>query len=214
MFFVGGVGCSILRSVARQAVVHRASCADTDNRTEVTMAADPETTLTDGVVTLRRWRPADAASVYAACQDPLIARFVPIPQPYELRDAQVFVERRPADLFDSDETGFAVIDTATDELLGAIARHGPYGHRAAFGYWLTPAARGRGVATRALRLIVDWTLETTDVIRLELYTDVANDASGRVAERAGFEREGIRRAWDLDREGRPLDAMFYVRLAT
>jgi RimJ/RimL family protein N-acetyltransferase len=43
-----------------------------------------------------------------------------------------------------------------------------------------------------------------------LYTDLENDASGRVAERAGFEREGIRRAWDLDREGRPIDAIFYV----
>lgn len=134
------------------------------------------------------------------------------PQPCELRDAQAFVERRPADLLDGDETGFAVADAETDELLGAIARHGPFGHRAAFGYWLTPAARGRGVATRALRLIVDWTLATTEVIRLELYTDVANDASGRVAERAGFEPEGIRRAWDLDREGRPMDATFYVRL--
>ena len=40
-----------------------------------------------------------------------------------------------------------------------------------------------------------------------------NDASGRVAERSGFVREGIRRAWDLDRNGEPLDAIFYVRIA-
>ncbi len=37
-----------------------------------------------------------------------------------------------------------------------------------------------------------------------------NEASGRVAVRAGFEREGIRRAWDLDRDGRPIDVIFYV----
>ena len=59
-------------------------------------------------------------------------------------------------------------------------------------------------------LITDWTIQTTDVIRLDLYTDIENDSSGRVAERVGFEREGIRRAWDLDREGRPLDVIFYV----
>lgn len=176
------------------------------------MTAEPETSLSDGVVTLRPWRPADAPAVFDACQDPLIARFVPIPQPYELSNAVAFVERHGEALFDAEEVGFAIVDPATGKLLGAIARHGPFGHRAQFGYWLAPSARGRGVATRALRLIVDWTIATTELIRLELYTDVANDASGRVAERAGFEREGVRRAWYLDREGRPLDAMFYVRL--
>jgi RimJ/RimL family protein N-acetyltransferase len=81
-----------------------------------------------------------------------------------------------------------------------------------FGYWLARQARGRGVATRALRLIVDWTLATTSIIRCELYTDVDNERSGRVALRAGFEVEGIRRAWSLDRDGRPIDAAFYIRI--
>jgi len=35
-------------------------------------------------------------------------------------------------------------------------------------------------------------------------------ASGRVAERAGFAREGTRRAWDLGRDGIPEDVVFYV----
>jgi ribosomal-protein-alanine N-acetyltransferase len=167
-------------------------------------------TLTDGVVTLRAWRDDDAPAVFTACQDPLIARFIPIPQPYSEDDGRAFVELRRRDREGGDEQGFAIVDPSSDELLGAISRHGPFGHRAMFGYWLAPHARGRGVATRALRLITDWTLATTDVIRLDLYTDVENDASGRVALRAGFAREGIRRAWDFDRQGRPIDAMFYV----
>jgi len=167
-------------------------------------------TLTDSVVTLRPWRSDDAPAVFLACQDPLIARFIPIPQPYTEDDARTFVEVRRQDWATKDERSFAIVDAATDELLGSIARHGPFGHRATFGYWLVPQARGRGVATRALRLITDWTIQATDVIRLDLYTDIENDASGRVAERVGFEREGIRRAWDLDREGRPLDVIFYV----
>ena len=167
-------------------------------------------TLTDRVVTLRQWRADDAPAVAAACQDPLIARFIPIPQPYGEDDARAFIELRRRDWDGGDEQGFAIVDPSTDELLGAISRHGPFGHRAMFGYWLAPHARGRGVATRALRLITDWTLATTGVVRLDLYTDVENDASGRVATRAGFAREGIRRAWDLDRQGRPTDAMFYV----
>ncbi|HEY8198814.1 MAG TPA: GNAT family N-acetyltransferase [Candidatus Limnocylindrales bacterium] len=170
--------------------------------------------LADGVVLLRAWRTDDAPWVFAACQDPLVVRFMPIPQPYTLADAVWFVERRALDWQSDDERerSFAIVDAETGTGLGAIARHGPFGHRFAFGYWLAPEARGRGVATRALRLIVDWTLSTTDAIRLELFTDVSNDASGRVAIRAGFEREGIRRAWVVDRDGRPVDSVFYVHI--
>lgn len=171
---------------------------------------DGEITLTDSEVTLRPWRPNDAAAVFSACQDPLIARFIPIPQPYTEEDAQTFVEIRRRDWETQDERSFAIVDAATGELLGSIARHGPFGHRATYGYWLVPEARSRGIATRALRLITDWTIATTSVIRLDLYTDLENDASGRVAQRVGFEREGIRRAWELDREGRPIDVVFYV----
>jgi RimJ/RimL family protein N-acetyltransferase len=166
--------------------------------------------LTDGVVTLRAWEPDDAPAVFAACQDPLISRFIPVPLPYTQEVARQFVVRRRADWDGEGERSFVITGAATGEVLGSIARHGPWGHRAQFGYWLAPPARGRGVATRALRLITDWTLETTDVIRLDLYTHPDNDASGRVAERAGYVREGVRRAWDLDREGNPEDAVFYV----
>ena len=173
------------------------------------MGPGNEVTLSDGVVTLRAWRTADAPAVFAACQDPLIARFVPIPQPYTDADALSFVSFH-ADGRAEHERAFAIVDAATGDLLGSISRHGPFGHRATFGYWLTPNARGRGIATRALRLITAWTIETTDLIRLDLYTDLENDRSGAVAQRAGFAREGIRKAWDLDRDGRPLDVMAYV----
>lgn len=179
--------------------------------TEDAPLRDP-TLLTDGVVTLRNWRATDAEPVFAACQDPLIARFVPIPQPYLLESAFGFIANANAGTIEGPSAHLAIVDAVTGALIGSISRHGPAGHRAMFGYWLAPGARGRGYATRALRLIVAWTLATTDTIRLELYTDLANDASGRVALRAGFEREGVRRAWDLDRAGGPIDAIFYVQV--
>jgi RimJ/RimL family protein N-acetyltransferase len=172
----------------------------------------PQPTLTDGVVTLRPFRPDDAQAVVEACQDRDIARFIPIPQPYTLEDGAWYVTHAAEESAAGPSAHFAIVDAATDRLLGSISRHGPTGHRASVGYWLAPGARGRGVATRAVRLLVDWTLATTDVIRLEPHTDVDNERSGRVALRAGFEREGIRRAWSLDRVGRPIDAAFYVRI--
>ena len=168
--------------------------------------------LTDGVVTLRRWRGTDALAVCEACQDPLIARFVPIPQPYTMAVATDFVARRDAETTAGPSAHLAIADSETDRAIGSISRHGPDGHRAMFGYWLAPESRGQGRMTRALARMVDWTLTTTDAVRLELYTDVENDASGAVATRAGFELEGVRRAWDLDRDGRPFDCRFYVRI--
>ncbi len=168
--------------------------------------------LTDGVVTLRAFEPGDAPAAFAACQDPLIARFLPIPQPYTEAVAQRFVANRRADWDGDSERSFAITDAATGEVLGAIARHLRAAHRAELGYWLAPGARGRGVATRALRLVRDWSFEVTGLVRLELFTHRENEASGRVAERAGFVLEGVRRGWDLDRDGTPEDDVFYALL--
>ena len=167
-------------------------------------------TLTDGVITLRPWRSDDAAAVFDACQDPLVARFTRVPHPYAVADAEAFVQDRRHDWLSGEQRSFAVVDAVSGALLGAMTRFAPNGHRVEFGYWVAPEARGRKVATRALRTIVEWTLETTDLVRLEVQTLVANLASARVAEGAGFERESIRRAWVLDADGRPLDMVFYV----
>ncbi|HEX4898383.1 MAG TPA: GNAT family N-acetyltransferase [Candidatus Limnocylindrales bacterium] len=178
-------------------------------------ATPAQPTLTDGAVTLRPWRPTDAQAVYEACQDPEIPRFVPIPQPYSLDDGRWFVTHAAEESATGPSAHFAIVDPVSDHLLGAISRHGPSEpktHRAMVGYWLSREARGRGVATCAVRLLTDWTFASSGVIRLELYTDVANEPSRRVALRAGFEFEGIRRAWDLGRDGQPVDAAFYVRI--
>lgn len=166
--------------------------------------------LTDGTITLRPWRPDDWRAVFDACQDEQIARFVPIPLPYTEDAARDFISRCEDEWATGHARPFAIADATTGEVVGAISRHAPVGHRAEFGYWVARGARGRGVATRALRLIVDWTLATTDLVRLDLHTLPENHASGRVALGAGFAREGVRRAWHLDRDGRPQDAVFYV----
>ncbi len=168
--------------------------------------------LGDGVILLRRWELDDADSVLAACQDPEIARFLPIPQPYTEEVAREFVAVRRADWDTDDERSFAITDAATGEVLGSIARHLRAAHRAEVGYWLAPWARRRGLATRALRLLADWSFDA-GLLRLELFTHPDNAASGAVARRAGFDFEGVRRAWDTDREGNPEDGHFYVRLA-
>jgi RimJ/RimL family protein N-acetyltransferase len=62
------------------------------------------------------------------------------------------------------------------------------------GYAIVSEARGRGVAGRALRLVTDWALDGLGLERVELRIDVANEPSIRVAERAGYRRDGVLRS--------------------
>ncbi len=170
------------------------------------------TTLTIDDLVLRPWRPADAPEVFAVCQDPEIARWVTIPQPFGPADAEAFIETARAMWRDGTGAAFAIVDAATDRLLGAVTRFGPDGHQATFGLWLAPEARGRGVGARSLRLVADWTFDTTAAIRLDAFIMVGNEASNRMVERAGFRREGVARAWDLHHDGVPVDCTVFSRI--
>jgi RimJ/RimL family protein N-acetyltransferase len=62
------------------------------------------------------------------------------------------------------------------------------------GYWIAPAAWGKGLATEALVGFCRWTFETfADVLRLEGEVFATNEASARVLTKAGFVHEGTRR---------------------
>jgi ribosomal-protein-serine acetyltransferase len=65
--------------------------------------------------------------------------------------------------------------------------------RANLGYWVRSSARGRGVATAAVRQLVRWGFENTDLVRLEVLVSIQNKRSLRVAEKSGAWREGILR---------------------
>ncbi|ROR90193.1 GNAT family N-acetyltransferase [Nocardioides aurantiacus] len=90
------------------------------------------------------------------------------------------------------------------------------------GYAVHPDARGRGVGTRALRLLTRWLLVDEGgphQVRAQLDHSVENGASCRVATGAGYEREGVRRAFlplrDPDAPGgeRRHDVCLHGRLA-
>jgi ribosomal-protein-serine acetyltransferase len=63
--------------------------------------------------------------------------------------------------------------------------------RANLGYWVRTSATRAGIATAAVEALRDWAFQNTDLIRLEIVVAVGNEASHRVAEKAGAIREGI-----------------------
>ncbi len=77
------------------------------------------------------------------------------------------------------------------------------------GYWLLAAARGRGIARRALRLLCTWSFEVCRLERLQLTTLPGNVASERVAQACGFHREGT---LSRDVKGTSSTLQLWVRL--
>jgi RimJ/RimL family protein N-acetyltransferase len=150
--------------------------------------------VSDGVVSLRRWRESDAAEVARACADAETARWLPVPVPYREVDGLAYVGGVvPTEWFAGTVANVAVVDAADGALLGAagLTRRSGIGE---VGYWTAPWARGRGVATRAALLHARWGMQELGLPRVELLADVDNAASQRVAEKAGFVREGVLRS--------------------
>ena len=109
--------------------------------------------------------------------------------------------------------GFVVRAAEGDEFLGFASMFGldlPTGE-AEIGYAVAPAARGRGVAGRALALLTGWGLGELGLERIELRIAVTNPASERVAARGGYTKEGVLRHVHF-KEGRRVDLGVWSRL--
>ena len=158
-------------------------------------------TLEDDVVRLRPFEEGDVPAIAAACQDPEIPRWTAVPSPYTEADARAWLES-------DEEESFAVVDRASGELLGSIGVRYLDGGIGEVGYWVKQEARGRGVATRALGLVARWALVDKGLGRFQLRADVGNEASQRVAEKAGFVREGVLRS-SLVHKGERRDVIMY-----
>jgi RimJ/RimL family protein N-acetyltransferase len=163
--------------------------------------------LTADELLLRPFRPADADAVFDACQDPETQRWTTVPVPYTRADAEEFVGAC-AERWASGNPTFACVDAASDRLLGALdlqsidAEEGPM-----VGFWVSPEARGQGVAVRAVRRVALWAFDDLGLPRIRWAAYVGNVASRRVADRAGFVMEGTcRRA--LEQRGQRHDGWF------
>ncbi|MGH3660519.1 MAG: GNAT family N-acetyltransferase [Micromonosporaceae bacterium] len=80
------------------------------------------------------------------------------------------------------------------------------------GCWLEPSAIGKGLATRASRVIIDWAVEERGIHRVEWLVSSANQPSIAVARRLGMSRDGVLRESYL-RQGERHDIEIWSVLA-
>ena len=80
------------------------------------------------------------------------------------------------------------------------------------GYWIRTSCARQGYATEATLGLVRMAREALGANRLEISSDARNAASRRVAEKSGFELEGIRRRSRRDAAGKLADSCLYARI--
>ena len=137
-------------------------------------------------IRLRPFREFDIPVFTTALNDWDVAQWLErTPYPYDDAAARAWLAQVTADHASGHPGTFAIAATKDDVLVGGISVTGD-GKAPALGYWLKPQAWGRGIATRAARLIVAYAFEDLQVSRLAARTDIDNQASGRVLTKVGF----------------------------
>ena len=168
-----------------------------------TLSRIPQPTLPtgDGLV-LRPWRAEDAPAVHEAFQDPLIHQWH-IRRADSEEEVRGWIAEWQGDWTGERTAQWAVADEASGRLLGRVGLRQIelLDGAAEVAYWTHAAARGQGVAVRATTALTHWALEEIGFERLELLHSVFNEASCRVAAKAGFALEGTKRRALLHPDG-------------
>ena len=157
---------------------------------------------------IRNWAPGDEAALvkYADNRRIWIKLDDRFPHPYTTPDAREWIDissREPV-------TNFAI--ATSEEAIGGIGLRlldGLFRRSAEVGYWLGEPYWGRGIATVALKSIVDFAFKEFDLVRLQALVFAGNTPSAHVLEKNGFKLEG-RMVKGVFKDGENIDALLYA----
>lgn len=180
--------------------------------------ADRRLATEDPDVRFRPFELSDLEVLLRSFADPEMRRWNPGPQPV---DGQTRAEAIAAwmtarnDWEVGDHRSWAVVD-ADDLVIGSLSLHKlDLDQRdSEVGYWVAPWARGHGRGGLMLRTATRWGFETLALHRVHLFHAIENGGSCRVAESAGFRREGTLRQSYRYADGAYHDEHLHARLAS
>jgi RimJ/RimL family protein N-acetyltransferase len=172
----------------------------------------PDLVLKTDRLTLRALRESDAADVVTGASDAITQRWLPLPRPYTMEHALTFITKLAPGMqaaghglvraLESDGAFVGVIDLKRTDWVARVTE---------IGYWAMPGLRGRGLLTEATAALARWAIEDFSFERVELRIAPENEGSIRVAEKAGFVREGVARSAGFIHDGR-VDLAIYSRI--
>lgn len=164
---------------------------------------------------MRKPRPDDAPAAFTAyASDPVATRYLAW-APYASIDAlETFLRGRSEAWAAADgHYAYMICQRGSDAPIGSIGVfiEEP---KAMFGYVLGRTYWGRGYASEALSFLVAWAAAEPRVRRAWAYCAAENPSSARVMEKAGLEREGVLRRWQVfpNLGPEPRDCVFYSKV--
>ena len=160
---------------------------------------------------LERFGEQHLGAVAELIADPEVLHFTRIPEPAPPGFERTWLDAYQAHRRDGTREAFAIVEDG--RFLGlALAPHiDREAGEVELGYIVARPARGRGVATKALRELTRWAFDELGAQRIELMIESANAPSVRVAEHCGYVYEGERRSTYL-KQGRRVDTLVYSKL--
>jgi RimJ/RimL family protein N-acetyltransferase len=174
------------------------------------MVLRPPKTLTDGVVVLREFCEDDRAVVLSTMGDELVHTWLNMPTEPHDSDFDSLLRTARVGRANGARIDYAVTEQGHAEAVGAVIASRRHRDNYEIAYLAGAPGRGRGLMTRAVRLLCEW-LFREGIGRLELRTHPDNEPSLRLAERAGFQREGLERK-SIWLHGRRQDAIVWSLL--
>ena len=168
----------------------------------------------DGIQ-LREWAEDDVAALVELYDDPEIDRWTPIVSPFDTLAARSYLSDARAARAEGRKMQLAITTDgvrARGEVL--LFRSDADARDAEIGYGVAAPFRGRGLATRSVRLLATYATRRLRPRRVVLRIEEANTASAGVARASGFEltedepvfrpakgREVVLRTWSYGGEG-------------
>jgi len=163
-------------------------------------------------IRIRRYGIEDAPALYEAARESAGEVFPWLPwchPAYSENESAEWIAAGITLAEEGSEYNFAILDLSGRYLGGCGLNQINRIHRIAnLGYWVRTSAVGRGVATAAVEQLARFAFAETDLVRLEIVCALGNEASRRVAEKAGATREGVLRDRLLLHD-EPRDAVMY-----
>jgi ribosomal-protein-serine acetyltransferase len=146
-------------------------------------------------ISIRPYRVDDAAALYEAAMESVleIRPFMPWCRPdLTVEEARGWIEAQES-AFEARKAFEFIILSAECPFLGGCGLNqiDDVNHRANLGYWVRSSATRRGIATTAIKQLVQWAFRNTDLVRLEVVVSTQNAASLRAAEKSGAVREVV-----------------------
>jgi [ribosomal protein S5]-alanine N-acetyltransferase len=160
-------------------------------------------------ITLRSYKKEDAARIAEIGNNKKIAENMTdrFPHPYTEKEAREWVETATSP--EKIDKNFVII--FEDEIVGGVGlslHEGLHEGVATGGYWLGEDYWGKGIATEAWKLVIDYAFKNFDIHRVEASAFSWNPASMKIQEKCGLIKEGYIRK-NIKRFGKICDQTVY-----